>query len=151
VVAPFRAQKPLPRYESLLVDINRQGRDLTISEATVPKAEAKTPPPLDQTEKTKRQGLKLWKYTFSPSHELSARRININTIREEFSEIGEIVKTTPVVKEKGVIVFEFLINSKIAPKDFNEWKGKPELRRRPECRGGRETSNHCLGLHNRNE
>ncbi len=124
IVAAFRVQKPLPGHESLLADIKRQTPDSTAHNQSVSKTEAKAPPPLEKIEEPERAGLKLWKYTFSPSHELSARKININTIREELSKIGEIVKSTPVVKEKGIIVFEFLISTKAAPKNPNKWKGK---------------------------
>ena len=43
-------------------------------------------------EEVKARKLLLWKYTFTPSHELSAKGISVSSVREQLSSVGEILK-----------------------------------------------------------
>jgi two-component system chemotaxis sensor kinase CheA len=121
IVAAFRAHQPLPDYESLLAEIKQQALVQPISGAGISTEE---PAPAADVEKANPHGLKVWKCTFAPSQELNARKININTIREQLSQAGEILKSTPVVKGKGVIIFEFLVAAEQIPQDRKEWEAK---------------------------
>jgi len=124
IVAAFRTQQPLPGCGSLLAEIKNESASSSFSEAGTP-PEKSDPVALPAiVEKAKSPGLRVWKHTFSPSQELTARKINVTTIREQLSQVGEILKSTPVVKGKGVIIFEFLIATEYAPKDIKEWETK---------------------------
>ena len=66
----------------------------------------------------------LWKYTFTPSHELSAKGVNIDLVRGQLSKWGEILKSAPIVQGKGAITFEFLVAARETPTDITEWEAK---------------------------
>ena len=128
IVAAFRSQKPLPAHEGLLSEIKSQYSDSVAAPGELPQPDVIKNSPegtsAEEIEKSKREGLSLWQYTFSPTQELSARKININTIREQLSQVGEILKSTPVVQGKGVITFKFLIALEKAPLDAEAWAAK---------------------------
>ena len=125
VVAAFRKQKPLPGYDSLLTDIKSLCPSGSSTKAPAPPVTIGDPDePTDPLQKAMSQGLKVWKYTFSPSQELTAQKMTINTIREQLAKVGEILKSTPVVLGKGVIIFEFLIATKQTPKNSKTWEAK---------------------------
>ena len=126
VVAAFRARRPLPGYDSLLADIKSfcPGESPSGAAAGTSAPVVNTAELTNQVHMAMSQGLKVWKYTFSPSQELTARKITINTIRDQLAKVGEILKSTPVVKGRGVIIFEFLIATKQAPKNSKAWEAK---------------------------
>jgi two-component system, chemotaxis family, sensor kinase CheA len=61
---------------------------------------------------------------FTPTVALSERGININSLRAKIQEIGEIVKSTPRVKGKGEISFQFRVRTKMALADLPEWNSE---------------------------
>lgn len=124
IVAAFRLRKPMPAYESLLAEVKSL---VQVS----PGFDTAFTPVSDQEKISSKDfkeadlpGASIWKYTFAPTKELIARNINVNTIREQLSQIGKILKSTPVVKGKGIITFEFLITAKQIPVDAGEWEAK---------------------------
>jgi two-component system chemotaxis sensor kinase CheA len=128
VVAAFRARKPLPDYEPLLEDLRQQCDRCSISESASkplsPRTSLSDAELLTLAEGAKARGLSLWKYTFSPSHELNAQGVNINLIREQLLKFGEILKSTPNVKGQGKIAFEFLVAARETPADINAWNAR---------------------------
>lgn len=124
IVAAFREKKPLPGYESELNEIKSQCPDPLLSDAILPQSKQVSGSFPEKGKKSKPGETNVFKFTFSPSRELSAKKININTIREQLSRTGEILKSTPVVKSKGNITFEFLLATKQSLKDTSEWKAK---------------------------
>lgn len=128
VVAAFRAHKPLPGYESLLAELKEQcERWAPAGLATAVKPagakESSDTAIFSAVEEAKAHGLLLWKFTFSPNAELDAKGIHINSVREQLSQTGEILKSTPTVKGKDTLVFEFLVSTKMTP-DVSEWETK---------------------------
>lgn len=124
IVAAFRSGKPPPGYESLLADLAEQCER---SSSTGPAAARKSPHNtelLTRIEEVKARGLLLWKYTFSPTRALDQAGVNVNSIREQLSKVGEILAATPLVKGKGAISFEFLIAAKETPDDLSMWEAK---------------------------
>ncbi len=127
-VTAFRLQKPFPGYDSLLADLKAQCG----ATAASPVAPAKSPPQanpsstalLTNKEEARSRGLLLWKYTFTPSHELNGRGINVTTIREELLTIGEILNSAPRVMGQGEILFEFLVAARETPADIETWEAK---------------------------
>jgi two-component system chemotaxis sensor kinase CheA len=54
---------------------------------------------------------------------LDVQGVNINSVREQLSKIGEILKATPTVKGKDKLVFEFLVSTHETP-DLSSWEAK---------------------------
>jgi two-component system chemotaxis sensor kinase CheA len=71
----------------------------------------------ERVEKARADGKLLWVYTFTPTKELHSAGINVSSIREELSSVGEIFKATPRVTGKEALAFEFLVASPHAPRD----------------------------------
>ena len=63
----------------------------------------------------------LWRFQFSPSVELSARGINVTTIRSRLQEIGPILNVTPRIIEGGHITFEFTVAGNAEESRFSDW------------------------------
>jgi len=143
IVAAFRLRKPLPGYESLLADLRAQCDSISTSslglEPAGPQTDAFQTTLLTNVEDARARGLLLWKYTFSPSHELNAQGVNFNVIREQLLTIGEILKSTPLVRGKGEIAFEFLVAAKETPTDIVTWEARGvtvQLAEEPELKPG---------------
>lgn len=125
IVAAFRAGTPLPGCESLLADLKEQCSNSSIAPTrSPPSATPSDTDLLTRIEEAKARGLLLWKYTFTPTHELDASGINVNSVREQLSTLGEILKATPQVKGKGAIAFEFLVAARETPDDLSAWEAK---------------------------
>jgi len=126
IVAAFRAQQPLPPYETLLAEIKSQypstsAAAVGVTQTRIAPTEGEDAASLEKVAQARRQGLSLWKCTFSPTQELNARKVNVNIIRERLSQTGEILKSTPVVKGKGLIAFDFLVAAAKPLPDPKEW------------------------------
>ncbi len=129
VVAAFRLQKPLPGYESLLEDLKAQCDEWSISHPASSKGKAaptySSDPALHAAvEEAKAHGLLIWKFTFAPNRELNDRGVNINSIRDQLSQIGKILKATPIVQDKEHLIFEFLVAAAGTPSDLAAWEEK---------------------------
>jgi two-component system chemotaxis sensor kinase CheA len=128
VVAAFHSKSPLPGYQSLLADIQEHCAAAASPESN--KQRASTQPVssgldfLTRVEEVKSRGMLVWKFVFTPSHELSAQGVNIDSVREQLSKSGEILKSAPIVKGKGAITFEFLVATRETPTDIAEWEAK---------------------------
>jgi two-component system chemotaxis sensor kinase CheA len=124
IVAAFRAKEPTPPHQTLLAEINSAYPNSSSFDTAFTQTRSNDFTSSKDFKKTDLLGLSLWKYTFTPTPQLNARNINVNTIREQFSQVGQILKSTPVVKGKGLITFEFLIAKEQAPTDAQEWEAK---------------------------
>ena len=123
IVGSFRSHKPMPGFASLQEELKQQ------SEAGEPAESAPDSKVLGATletriETAKTQGKLLWKYTFSPSRKLEEQGVSINSIREELSKFGEILKVTPTVNGRETLTFAFLVSSRDAPTDISSWEAK---------------------------
>jgi two-component system, chemotaxis family, sensor kinase CheA len=143
MVGAFRSHKPMPGYESLLAELKQEyerGEQFDgDSRPMVPSATLET-----RIEEAKAEGGLLWKYKFQPSRELEDRGVNINSVREQLSKIGEILKVTPIVNGRDALSFEFLLSAQDAPTDISAWEAKgitvkPAERERIEPRTGAST------------
>jgi two-component system chemotaxis sensor kinase CheA len=123
IVAAFSAGKPLPGYESLLAQIAAQCGQSGPPESPLEPSRAIEDLP-GRIEEAKAKGKLLWKYTFAPTRELHAAGVDVNSIREQLSQAGEILKTTPEVKDQGSLTFEFLVAAPAAPEDLAAWEAK---------------------------
>jgi two-component system chemotaxis sensor kinase CheA len=64
----------------------------------------------------------LWDFEFRPSVELSARGINVTSIKSRLQEIGQVLNTTPHVLEGGRITFAFIVASDADESRFSGWQ-----------------------------
>jgi len=66
-------------------------------------------------------GARRWRFEFTPTPALSERGVNVNSVRARLQEIGELIRATPHVKEKGGIVFEFVVATGADESTFAGW------------------------------
>ena len=50
-----------------------------------------------------------WQVEFTPTAELAARGVNVNSVRSRLQDLGELLQAKPVVKGAGEIAFEFVV------------------------------------------
>lgn len=125
IVAAFGSHKPIPEHESVLALIAEQCRSAATAEI-MPKPAIETSP-TDLTElvaKANRDGKLLWVYRFTPTPELHSAGTNVNSIREELSSVGEILKATPQVGGEQALSFEFIVATREPPGDQTAWQAK---------------------------
>lgn len=77
---------------------------------------APTPAKLQDTKDTliaekTAEGAKAWQFTFSPSPELVARGVDVNSVRKKLQALGEIVHSAPLIEAEGRIAFSFMLVS----------------------------------------
>ena len=124
MVGAFRSGKTMPGNEALLEGIKQE----CLQPSQTPSSSVRAPPASPQLgariEAARARGLRVWKFTFTPSHELDAQGVNINSIREGLSKIGEILAATPHVRGEGGLSFEFLVSAENLPADMAAWKAK---------------------------
>jgi len=130
VVAAFRSQKPLPGYESLLADLQQEcaqwstpqpaaaSSNLAVQRARKDSAVSAA------VEEAKARGLLVWRFTFSPTRALDSKGINFNSVREQLARTGQILQTTPTVKDKETLIFQFLVATQETPSDLAAWEAK---------------------------
>jgi two-component system chemotaxis sensor kinase CheA len=128
IVGAFQFGKPMPNCESLLSDLKPQGDRWSAPGVPLgPSPTRRTAVPTTHfktIEEARAKGELLWTFTFIPSHELDAQGVNINSIREQLSRVGEILSATPVVDAQGGLSFEFLVSAKDAPTNIRQWEAK---------------------------
>lgn len=76
---------------------------------------------------------RLWDFCFAPSAALSARGINVTTIRARLQAIGQVLNTTPHILEGGQVTFSFVVASDLDESQFSDWEsdGMTAARRDP--------------------
>ena len=57
------------------------------------------------------QLLKRWQIEFTPTAELAARGVNVNSVRTRLQAIGELLQAKPIVKGAGDIAFQFVVST----------------------------------------
>ena len=76
-------------------------------------------------------GAKTWRVEFLPTPELAARGINVNTVRAQLQNLGELKSGAPRVIPGGGIAFEFVVTSDADESSFAAL-GKDGLTCRPD-------------------
>jgi two-component system chemotaxis sensor kinase CheA len=64
----------------------------------------------------------LWRFRFSPSTELSARGIDVNSIRSRLQKIGQMLNSTPHIVDGGQVAFDFVVASDVDESRFSAWQ-----------------------------
>ena len=70
-----------------------------------------------------------WRCTFSPSAELVARGIRVDTVRKRLSSAGEILSAVPRVTADGAIAFEFELAARLDDATLASLAGRRHRRR----------------------
>ncbi len=52
-----------------------------------------------------------WQIEFTPTADLAARGVNVNSVRARLQEIGELKQAKPIVKGAGEIAFQFILST----------------------------------------
>jgi len=68
------------------------------------------------------RGLIAWRCVFSPSKELDARGINVSSVRQRLSQLGEIVSAAPRIVSGGAMTFDFVVAFREPPVDLSAWE-----------------------------
>jgi two-component system chemotaxis sensor kinase CheA len=125
IIAAFGTRKPIPEHESVLALISEACSSAPAPE-TPPKPAIDTAPTdlTERVDKARADGKLLWVYRFTPTKELHSAGVNVNSVREELSSAGEILKATPQVKGQQALSFEFLVATTQAPSDLSAWQAK---------------------------
>jgi two-component system chemotaxis sensor kinase CheA len=62
-----------------------------------------------------------WRFVFTPSVALSEQGTNVNKVRARLIEVGEILRSTPMVENQREISFEFIVATTASPSIFEAW------------------------------
>jgi len=121
IVSAHRLQKPRIEISSLVQDLARfAGTAPVATQAPLaaPRAEAVA---IDVSAILAR-GLIAWRCLFSPSKELDRRGINVSSVRQRLSQLGEIVSATPRIASGGSMTFDFVVAFRDPPVDLAAWE-----------------------------
>jgi len=115
VIAARRAQMPLPPIDAIGSRIAQLiAMDAAPGVAQPPLADAASRAPL---------GARRWHISFSPSQELMARGIRVDTIRQRLAGAGEILSAAPRVTADGAIAFDFVFTGRVDAATIAAWQG----------------------------
>lgn len=121
IVVAHRLGKPLPEIGEALAQL----RGLPSSAAELPRADA---PMAVRTEgessvpEPVAKNVHRYRVSFVPSKERNERGINVGSVRERLGDLGTIESVAPSVRDKGSIVFEFIVLVPRVPADFSAWE-----------------------------
>jgi two-component system chemotaxis sensor kinase CheA len=73
-------------------------------------------------EAARRNGLKVWRFEFSPSPALAERGVGVGNIRERLQEVSELIHAAPLITSQGGVTFEFIIASRADEATFAAWR-----------------------------
>jgi len=68
------------------------------------------------------RGLTAWRCLFSPSKTLDARGINVGSVRQRLSQLGEIISAVPRIAKGGSMTFDFVVAFREPPTDLAAWE-----------------------------
>lgn len=113
IIAARRDAASPPDTTALLA---RLGRLLPEASPSVgPTVRPAAAPSLDEKAEVIREktahGRQAWQITFTPSAELVARGVDVNSVRQKLQALGEIVHSAPLISAGGKIAFVFVLVS----------------------------------------
>ena len=128
VIAARRNQENVPSIEGVISRLKAFGAESDlVALPTNPNDEHSTEP-MFRAEPPAATDLKVseiqpgtWKFIFTPSIALSEQGVNVNRVRNQLQEIGEIVRSTPLVENEGEISFEFIVITNADESVFANW------------------------------
>jgi two-component system, chemotaxis family, sensor kinase CheA len=115
IIAARRAGIPLPPIDAIADRIARVVADGTGRAAGRAAAvSAGSPPAAGASQR--------WRITFTPSQELVARGVRVDTVRRRLSSAGEIAAASPRVTPGGAIAFDFVFVGEIDAATAAAWR-----------------------------
>lgn len=136
VLAAARRGEPAPDLEEMLARLADLSAPSKATAAPPPAAAPTRPapaaavppetPPLTPEESARLEaalaaGQRAWQITFTPTHALAQRGININTVRSRLQALGQLIRATPLITPEGGISFSFLWVTDADPTTFEPW------------------------------
>ncbi len=118
-VGAHREKKPLPDVQAELLALVSIAKTDTASEK--PPSEPENATLSARIAEARRDGLLVWRCSFTPAKELDARGININSVRERLAKLGRILEAAPKV-EAQKISFAFVLALREPPENLAEWE-----------------------------
>jgi two-component system chemotaxis sensor kinase CheA len=73
-------------------------------------------------EAARRNGLRIWRFEFSPSAELAGRGVGVGSVRERLQGAGELIHAAPLITSLGGVTFEFIVASAADDAEFVAWR-----------------------------
>jgi two-component system chemotaxis sensor kinase CheA len=70
------------------------------------------------------EGNVVWLFEFEPSPELVEKGVNVNFIREQFGDVGQLLHGMPKITEGGGVAFQFLVASSQPEEKLRKWAGR---------------------------
>ncbi|MFP5260944.1 MAG: chemotaxis protein CheA [Blastocatellia bacterium] len=125
VISARRGQNPPPDIAPVMAQIE----SVILSEAPAPPPRPPAedgPAPIEasgmtdgaQTRDPGGIGMRTWRFEFAPSPELSARGVNVNTVRARLQGLGELRSSAPRVMPGGGIAFDFIVATRAGESMF---------------------------------
>jgi two-component system chemotaxis sensor kinase CheA len=105
VIVAHRSGQPVPPVGHFLEQLESLARS-----GTTPSA-AEHGPVVSRESNASGSDIPLWKVTFTPSPELVARGIKIDTVRSRLLHIGQVLNVVPKVLPGGGVSFEFEVET----------------------------------------
>ncbi len=143
VIAASRRGEPMPDLEGALARLANLSATAASAQPTPPRPPATPPvaaPPLAPTAPAAsaaeialttaeharltaalQAGKQAWQITFTPSHELAQRGINVNLVRSRLQSLGELIRAAPNITPQGGISFTFLWVTEADRTVFEPW------------------------------
>jgi two-component system chemotaxis sensor kinase CheA len=133
IVSAHRLKKPPVEISSLVRELGRfAGKTPAVtptpSDSAAPSPTAtlvqasRTEPVAIDVSSIHARGLIAWRCLFSPSKDLDARGINVGSVRQRLSQVGEIISATPRIASGGSMTFDFVVAFRETPADLAAWE-----------------------------
>lgn len=123
IITAHRLGKPGPETREAVAELRRQLKTAPQARESKPGTPGALPPPAAPAagaEPAASVTGEQWICSFTPSPELDKRGINLASVRSRLGVAGEILKATPVVKDK-VVRFDFIVAFKAGAPDLTAW------------------------------
>ena len=99
VINARRQDQAIPPIDDIIERLQAVSSTQPLASQSLPKQE--TPEKVSVTTR--------WRAEFTPTAELAARGVNVNSVRARLQEIGELLQAKPIVKSAGEIAFHFVV------------------------------------------
>jgi two-component system chemotaxis sensor kinase CheA len=116
VIAARRTQQTPPDIAALQTQLAGLLTTGTDSLSAAPSASA--PPTRVERPTTPPPDVRLWRFDYTPTRELAARGVTVETVRVQLRELGEINSATPKLTATGSVAFEFVVATQCAEEAF---------------------------------
>jgi two-component system chemotaxis sensor kinase CheA len=126
VIAARRNEAVIPRIDSVIARLTALATETPAGGPAAQQNADDNPWQRQENSNTQTEGAddletRTWRFVFTPSVALSQQGVNVNQVRTRLQEVGEIVRSTPLVKNRGEISFEFIVVTSAAEETFAGW------------------------------